>query len=120
MATETINGRTWIQRQSEGEYRLHQCYEFSGRYLTTSSRKEIPAAYKKASADKVEAYNNCARIAKEISADAEAVVLSVNIQRFVCGFYTKDLTTGQVNRVYWMTQGHRYFANIESEALHNG
>ena len=115
MSTEIIHGRTWIQRQWEGSYRLRQCYEFSGRFLTTSSRKEIPAAYKKASADKVEAYNYCVKLAKEISSEAEAVVLSHNCFHFTCGFYTKDPQTGRVNRVYWITQNYRYFADIESE-----
>lgn len=119
MATEIINGRTWVQRQQEGEYRLHQCHEFSGRFLTTSARAEIPAAYKKASAEKVEAYNYCVKLAKEISSEAEPVVLSCNCFRFTCGFYTKDPQTGRVNRVYWITQNYRYFADIESGDLHN-
>ena len=47
MAVITIGGYTWSQRQGEGEYRLHLCNEFAGRYLTESVNPVIPPAYKK-------------------------------------------------------------------------
>lgn len=112
MAVINVNGRAWIQCQPEAEWRLHQCFEFSGRHLTDSAKPEIPAAYKKASLDKVEAYNRCVRIAKEIPYSSEVVVLSCNCFRFTCGFYTIDPENGNINRVYWFTEKHRYFANI--------
>lgn len=113
MAVITIGGYTRSQRQGEGEYRLHLCNEFAGRYLTESVNPVIPPAYKKASPAKIEAYKRCVKIAKDIPCSSEVVVMSTNCFRFVCGFYTIDSENGNINRVFWFTENHRYYADIQ-------
>lgn len=112
MSIINVAGYSWTQRQSEAEYRLHQCFEFSGRYLTDSAKPTIPPAYKKASPDKVEAYNQCVRIAKQVPRSTEVVVVSTNYFRFTCSFYTLDPLNGNIDRVYWFTEKHRYYADV--------
>lgn len=112
MAAISVAGYTWRQRQSEAEWRLQQCFEFSGRYLTTSANPAIPAAYKTASEAKHQAWTKCVRIAQEIWEWAEPVVVSKNCDRFTVGFYTIDPVNGNINRVYWITSGGKYYADV--------
>ena len=112
MATISVAGYTWRQRQSEAEWRLHPCFEFSGRHLTDSVNPAIPSAYKKASPDKQRAYTKCVEIAYEIWDMADPVVVSNNTFMFTVGFYTIDPVNGNINRVYWITSGGKYYADV--------
>lgn len=112
MSTINVAGYTWHQRQTEGEYRLRQCFEFAGRHLTDSANPVIPQAYKSASPDKLYAYEKCVRIAKEICELADPVVISNNTFIFVVGFYTVDPVNGNIDRVYWITPSGKYYADI--------
>lgn len=115
MAIIYAAGYTWQHRQSEGEWRLQQCFEYSGRHLTDSVNPVIPAAYKTCSSDKKNAWERCVKIANEIWSEAEPVVISKNCDRFTVGFYTKNPKTNKPDRVYWITSGGKYYANIEGE-----
>lgn len=63
MSIINVAGYTWRQRQSEAEWRLNQCFEFSGRFLTDSANPAIPAAYKSCSDAKLYEWNRCVAIA---------------------------------------------------------
>lgn len=112
MATITAASYTWTQRQSEGEYRLHQCFEFSGVHLTDSDNPVIPAAYKSCSEAKLSAWHKCVKIASEIPCSSYPVVVGSNCFMFTVAFYTKDLDNGNIDRVYWITASGKYYADI--------
>ena len=112
MASINVAGYTWSQRQSEGEYRLRQCFEFSGRHLTDSDNPVIPAAYKSCSAEKLNAWERCVNIASEVPHSSEPVVISNGVYFFTVGFYTTDPVNGNIDRVYWFTASGKYYADI--------
>lgn len=112
MSTINVAGYTWNQRQTEGEHRINQCLEFSGRYLTDSINPAIPAAYKSCSVDKLNVWNRCVKIASEVPHSSEAVVISNGVQFFSVGFYTTDPENGNIDRVYWITAHGKYYADI--------
>lgn len=112
MAIINVAGYAWNQRQSEGEYRLQQCNEFSGRHLTDSDNPVIPAAYKTCSHDKLMAWERCVKIAHEVPYSSEPVVISNGVHFFTVGFFTADPVNGNIDRVYWITAKGKYYADI--------
>lgn len=112
MSTINVAGYTWRQRQSEAEWRLNQCFEFSGRFLTDSANPAIPAAYKSCSDAKLYEWSRCVAIAHEAGCAEYPVVISRNSNFFTVGFYTIDLENGNINRVFWITPHHKYYADI--------
>ena len=114
MATINVAGYSWNQRQSEGEWRLQQCNEFSGRHLTDSDNPVIPAAYKSCSHAKQMAWERCVKIASEVPYSSYPVVIGKNCDKFTVGFYTIDPSTGEIDRVYWITPGGKYYADLYS------
>lgn len=113
MSTINVAGYTWNQRQTEGEYRLNLCNEFSGRHLTDSANPAIPAAYKTCSVEKINAWNRCVKIAHEVWSQAQPVIIGKSCDFFTVGFYTIDPENGNINRVYWITAGGKYYADIQ-------
>ena len=105
-------GYSWRQRQSEAEWRLNQCFEFSGRFLTDSVNPAIPAAYKSCSDAKLYEWNRCVAIAHEVGCAEYPVVISHSHHFFTVGFYTIDPENGNIDRVYWITKGGKYYADI--------
>lgn len=112
MATIKVAGYNWNQRQSEGEYKLALCNEYAGRFLTESIKPGMPAAYKSCSASKVEAWERCVKIARQVPNSSYPVVISRNSEFFTVGFYTIDPEMGNINRVYWITHVGKYYADI--------
>lgn len=107
-----VAGYNWRQCQSEGEWRLKQCFEFSGRFLTNSAKPTVPPAYKKYSGAKLMAWEKCVKIAFEAGCAEHPVVIGKNTCTFTVGFYTVDPENGNINRVFWITPNHKYYANI--------
>lgn len=112
MAVINVAGYAWRQCQSEGEWRLNQCFEFSGRFLTNSARPTVPPAYKECSEAKLMAWERCVKIANEVGCEEHPVVIGKNTDCFTVGFYTIDLENGNINRVYWITKGGKYYADV--------
>lgn len=112
MAIINVAGYTWRQRQSEAEYRLNQCFEFSGRFLTETARPTTPPAYKSCSEEKLYEWSRCVRIAHEVGCAEYPVVIAKSTNFFTVGFYTIDPENGNINRVYWITKSGKYYADI--------
>lgn len=105
-------GYSWKQCQEQAEWRLNQCFEHSGVFLTTSNNPLKPPAYRNPSPFKVEAYARCVSIAAKIPCSSEVVVTGHNSDFFTCNFYTTDPENGNINRVYWFTHANRYYADV--------
>lgn len=112
MATINVAGYAWRQCQSEAEWRLKQCFEFSGRFLTESARPTTPPAYKSCSEEKLYEWSRCVRIAHEVGCAEYPVVVSKSCNFFTVGFYTIDPENGNINRVFWITPHHKYYADV--------
>lgn len=112
MPVISVAGYTWKQCQSEAEYRLKDCFEFSGVFLDQSVNPVKKAAYKNPSVAKREAYARCVKIAAAIPCSSEVVVTRHSFDFFTCSFYTTDPVNGNIDRVYWITPGNKWYADI--------
>lgn len=112
MSIINIAGYAWRQCQSEGEWRLKQCFEFSGRFLTNSAKPTVPPAYKECSEAKLVAWERYVKIANEVGCAEHPVVICKSPMFFTVGFYTTDPENGDINRVFWITPHQKYYANI--------
>lgn len=112
MGIINAGGYSWRQCQSEGEWRLKQCFEFSGRFLTDSANPAIPAAYKSCSDAKLYEWSRCVAIAHQVGCAEYPVVISRSSNFFTVGFFTTDPENGNINRVFWITPSHKYYADV--------
>lgn len=115
MAVINVAGYAWRQCQSEAEWRLNQCFEFSGRFLTNSAKSTIPPAYKKCSGAKLIVWEKCVKIANDAGCAEHPVVTGKSTDFFTVSFYTVDPENNKPNRVFWITPSHKYYADIQRE-----
>lgn len=112
MAALVINGRTWQQCQSEAEYRLNQYFNFSGVSPTATGKSGRRAMRDRDNPILIERYNRCVKIAAEIPCSSEVVVTCGKYYYFTCSFFTIDPENGNIDRIYWMTDTSRYYADL--------
>lgn len=112
MSVINVAGYAWRQCQSEAEWRLNQCFEFSGRFLTNSVKPTVPPAYKECSEAKLMAWERCVKIANDAGCAEPPVVICKSTMFFTVGFYTIDPENGNINRVFWITPRHKYYGDV--------